>query len=39
MCGIVGFLDKTKNRTSVGENILEMLNALGARGLDSAGVA
>lgn len=39
MCGIVGFLDKTKNRTSVGETILQMLNALGARGPDSAGVA
>ena len=39
MCGIVGFLDKTKNRTTVGKIVLQMLNALGARGPDSAGVA
>ena len=39
MCGIVGFLDKTKSRTTVGKIILQMLNALGARGPDSAGVA
>lgn len=40
MCGIVGFLDKTKNeRTAVGQTILKMLNALGVRGPDSAGVA
>ena len=39
MCGIVGFLDKTKNRTTVGMIVLQMLNALGARGPDSAGVA
>lgn len=40
MCGIVGFLDKTGNgRGAVGETILAMLNALGCRGPDSAGVA
>ena len=39
MCGIVGFLDKTKNRTTVGKIVLQMLNALGTRGPDSAGVA
>ena len=39
MCGIVGFLDKTKNRTTVGKIVLQMLNALGARGPDSVGVA
>lgn len=40
MCGIVGFLDKTKNKkTTVGQTLLEMLTALGGRGPDSAGVA
>lgn len=41
MCGIVGFLDKTKNKDgiSVGRIVLQMLSALGARGPDSAGVA
>ncbi|MBD70152.1 glutamine phosphoribosylpyrophosphate amidotransferase [Candidatus Poribacteria bacterium] len=39
MCGIVGFLDKTKSRTPVGKIVLQMLDALGARGPDSAGVA
>ncbi len=39
MCGIVGFLDKTKSRTTVGKIVLQILNALGARGPDSAGVA
>ena len=39
MCGIVGFLDKTKNRTTIGKIVLQMLDALGARGPDSAGVA
>ena len=39
MCGIVGFLDKTKSRTTVGKIVLQMLDALGARGPDSAGVA
>ncbi|MEC9257815.1 MAG: glutamine phosphoribosylpyrophosphate amidotransferase, partial [Candidatus Poribacteria bacterium] len=33
------FLDKTKSRTTVGKIVLQMLNALGARGPDSAGVA
>lgn len=40
MCGIVGFLDKTGNgQTAVGDTIFKMLDALGARGPDSAGVA
>ena len=40
MCGIVGFLDKTQNeQRAVGQTILEMLQALGCRGPDSAGVA
>jgi len=39
MCGIVGFLDKTKSMTTVGKIVLQMLDALGARGPDSAGVA
>jgi methylamine---glutamate N-methyltransferase subunit A len=39
MCGIVGFLDKTGNeRTPVGQIIQRMLDALGCRGPDSAGV-
>ena len=39
MCGIIGFLDKTQDGASVGKVVLQMLNALGARGPDSAGVA
>src|SRR5579872_5437538 len=40
MCGIVGFLDKTGDRAdSLGRTVLGMLNALGCRGPDSAGVA
>ena len=40
MCGIVGFLDKTKNEnTDLGNTILRMLSALDCRGPDSAGVA
>jgi methylamine---glutamate N-methyltransferase subunit A len=40
MCGIVGFFDKTGNgRGAVGQTVLAMLNALGCRGPDSAGVA
>lgn len=40
MCGIVGFLDKTGSvRSAAGKTILAMLNALGCRGPDSAGVA
>jgi methylamine---glutamate N-methyltransferase subunit A len=41
MCGIVGFLDKSKTseRAAVGEVLLTMLHALACRGPDSAGVA
>jgi glutamate synthase domain-containing protein 1 len=40
MCGIVGFLDKTHNeQAAVGQTIFKMLQALGCRGPDSAGVA
>lgn len=40
MCGIAGFLDKTKNEEAdVGQTLLKMLEALGSRGPDSAGVA
>jgi len=40
MCGIVGYYDKTgSNQTPVGQIVLDMLNALGCRGPDSAGVA
>src|SRR5262245_19232998 len=40
MCGIVGFLDKSGNRSvPVGRVLLDMLTALGRRGPDSAGVA
>jgi len=40
MCGIAGYFDKTKNdQAEVGQTILKMLNALGLRGPDSAGVA
>src|SRR4051812_39351112 len=40
MCGIVGYLDKTGNRQApVGAMLLPMLDALGQRGPDSAGVA
>jgi glutamate synthase domain-containing protein 1 len=40
MCGIVGYLDKTKNEQApVGQIIFKMLQALGRRGPDSAGVA
>jgi glutamate synthase domain-containing protein 1 len=39
MCGIVGFLDKTTGDQPVGCVILGMLQALGCRGPDSAGVA
>ncbi len=40
MCGIAGFLDKTQNdRIQVGKIISDMLEALGRRGPDSAGVA
>ncbi len=40
MCGIAGFLTKTKNNlTPVGNTILQMLIPLAVRGPDSAGVA
>ena len=41
MCGIAGFFDKTETHeyASVGRVVLSMLNALGCRGPDSAGVA
>jgi len=40
MCGITGFLDKTRNTPApVGLTIFTMLQALGCRGPDSAGVA
>jgi glutamate synthase domain-containing protein 1 len=40
VCGIVGYLDKTKNEQApVGQLIFKMLEALGRRGPDSAGVA
>ena len=40
MCGIVGFLDKTHNaHAAIGSMLCEMLQALGCRGPDSAGVA
>ena len=40
MCGIVGFLDKTHNaHAAVGSALFAMLQALGCRGPDSAGVA
>lgn len=40
MCGIAGFLDKTRNENApVGQTVLTMLNALACRGPDSAGVA
>jgi glutamate synthase domain-containing protein 1 len=43
MCGILGFLDRRSERTGsasvLGQTLLTMLNALGCRGPDSAGVA
>ena len=40
MCGIAGYLDKSNNEQApVGQIIFKMLNALGRRGPDSAGVA
>src|SRR5271163_2042276 len=40
MCGIVGYLDKTASHCgALGQTVLGMLNALGCRGPDSAGVA
>jgi glutamate synthase domain-containing protein 1 len=39
MCGIAGYLEKKSDRARVGSVLLAMLNALGQRGPDSAGVA
>ncbi len=39
MCGIVGFLDRRGGRRPLGQTLLTMLQALGCRGPDSAGVA
>ncbi|MBI2504112.1 MAG: glutamine phosphoribosylpyrophosphate amidotransferase [Candidatus Latescibacteria bacterium] len=39
MCGIVGYLERGGERVGVGRIILQMLEALGCRGPDSAGVA
>ncbi|MGB0388028.1 MAG: glutamine phosphoribosylpyrophosphate amidotransferase [Ardenticatenaceae bacterium] len=40
MCGIAGYLDKTNNdQAHVGQILYKMLDALGLRGPDSAGVA
>jgi len=40
MCGIAGFWDKSANEQApVGQTIFKMLQALGCRGPDSAGVA
>jgi glutamate synthase domain-containing protein 1 len=39
MCGIVGFFAKDNQQADVGQTILAMLQALGCRGPDSAGVA
>ncbi len=40
MCGIVGYFDKTATeKTTVGERLLGMLEALACRGPDSVGVA
>lgn len=40
MCGIVGFLDRSKEESAaMGKTILKMLDALARRGPDSAGIA
>jgi methylamine---glutamate N-methyltransferase subunit A len=39
MCGIVGFLDKRGGQRPLGQTLLALLQALGCRGPDSAGVA
>ena len=40
MCGIMGYFDKTGARDAeLGATMLKMLNALGRRGPDSAGIA
>ncbi len=40
MCGIIGYLDKTgEGAAALGQTLYAMVNALGCRGPDSAGVA
>ncbi len=39
MCGIAGYLDKKSGQAPVGKTLLLMLEALGQRGPDSAGLA
>ncbi len=39
MCGITGFMNKSGAVTSIGSTMLGMLDALGRRGPDSAGIA
>jgi glutamate synthase domain-containing protein 1 len=40
MCGIMGYCDRTGNRPGeLGPTLLKMLDALGRRGPDSAGIA
>ena len=39
MCGIAGYLDKKSGQAPVGKKLLLMLEALGQRGPDSAGLA
>ena len=39
MCGIAGYLDKSSSQAPVGNILLRMLEALGQRGPDSAGLA
>lgn len=39
VCGIAGYLDKTTDRAPIGSVLLAMLEALGQRGPDSAGLA
>jgi glutamate synthase domain-containing protein 1 len=39
MCGIVGYLDRRPGTRALGQTLLTMLQALGCRGPDSAGVA
>ena len=39
MCGIVGYIDRSGSAGPIGPTMLGMLNALGRRGPDSAGIA
>ena len=39
VCGIAGYLDKARRKSSVGRIVLDMLEPLSIRGPDSAGVA